>query len=198
MFNYKLVGDIQRKAMSSPSQEDITSRSIEGLITEYQSELLHLAMSYLNDYQLAQDCIQEVFMTAFHKVDLGKESIAVRKWLKICTINRCKSMLRASSWRRLLFLEHAQLTSVSPIARDDYSMLDESGVLAEVMKLSIKYREVIILHYYQDMTLHEISSVLKISNEATKTRLRRAKEQLKVIIKGDDLDEQPNGRTIKT
>lgn len=57
------------------------------------------------------------------------------------------------------------------------------------MKLSIKYREVIVLRYYQEMTLQEISSVLKISSEAAKTRLRRAKEQLKVMIKGDGIDE---------
>jgi RNA polymerase sigma-70 factor (ECF subfamily) len=177
MFQYKLVDHTQSKAISSQRQEDITSSFIEGLITEYQSELLHLAMSYLNDYQLAQDCIQEIFMTAFHKADPGKESFAVRKWLKICTVNRCKSMLRASFWRRFVFLDYAQITSVSSATRDDYSRLDETGVLAKVMKLSIKYREVIILHYYQDMTLQEVSSVLKISNEAAKTRLRRAKEQ---------------------
>jgi RNA polymerase sigma-70 factor (ECF subfamily) len=189
MFKYKLADDLIRKSITTSSrQKDVTSSFIEGLISDYQSELLHLAMSYLNDYQLAQDCIQEIFMTAVHKVDPDKERNAIRKWLKICTINRCKSMLRTSFWRRFVFLEHGQFNEVSA-SRDNYSSLDETGVLEKVMELSVKYREVIVLYYYQDMTLQEISSVLKISNEAAKTRLRRAKEQLKVIIKGVEIDE---------
>lgn len=141
-------------------------------------------MSYLNDYQLAQDCIQEIFMTALHKVDPEKDRTAVRKWLKVCTINRCKSILRTSIWRKLVFLEYPQNASV---VKDHYSGLDETGVLEEVMKLPIKYREVIILHYYQEMTLHEISAVLKIGIEAVKSRLRRAKEKLKLLLKGAEL-----------
>ncbi|MCR8629812.1 sigma-70 family RNA polymerase sigma factor [Paenibacillus radicis (ex Xue et al. 2023)] len=189
MFNYKWIGSSKGTAIASSLQEAAASSYIEGLITDYQSELLHLAMSYLNDYQLAQDCIQEVFITAYHKVDANKERASVRKWLKVCTINRCKSMLRSTFWRRLVFLEQDLLNAVSPARRDNYSSLDETGVLEEVMKLSIKYREVIILHYYQDMSLQEISSVLKIGAEATRTRLRRAKKQLKGMLKGDDINE---------
>ena len=187
MLNYKIIDDMKNKVKSTARQDNITLCFIEGLISDYQSELIHLAMSYLNDYQLAQDCIQEIFMTALHKVDPGKERVAIRKWLKICTINRCKSILRTSIWRRFVCLEHVQFTATASTIRDHYSGLDETGVLEEVMKLSVKYREVIVLHYYQDMPLHEISSVLKISNEAVKSRLRRAKDKLKVLLKGVEI-----------
>lgn len=105
MIKY-ILADESRIKPRTTRQEDVTSSFIEGLISDYQSELLHLAMSYLNDYQLAQDCIQEIFITAFHKVDPEKERTAIRKWLKMCTINRCKSMIRSSFWRRFIFLDN--------------------------------------------------------------------------------------------
>ncbi|WP_162162952.1 sigma-70 family RNA polymerase sigma factor [Gorillibacterium massiliense] len=161
----------------------------EHLIAKYQSELLHLAMSYLNDYQLAQDCVQEIFIKAYKKIDPDKDQAALRKWLKICTVNRCKSILRSAFWRRMVFWEHDRIKSVSAATRDEYPKLDDTGVLDKVMRLPIKYREVIVLHYYQDMTLQDISVVLKISHEAAKSRLRRAKEQLKVMLEGDNWNE---------
>lgn len=97
MFHSKLAVDAKMK--SEVREGDAL---IEHLISEYQSELLHLAMSYLNDYQLAQDCVQEIFMTAYNKVDPAKDQSAMRKWLKVCTVNRCKSMLRSAFWRTLL------------------------------------------------------------------------------------------------
>lgn len=190
MIDSKLALGMKRK--STYPSEEITCL-IENLISDYQSELLHLAMSYLNDYQLAQDCIQEIFITAYRKVDPGEDRTVIRKWLKVCTINRCKSMLRTSFWRRMAYWEHDRLASVAAARCDNYARLDETGVLEQVMKLSIKYREVIILYYYQDMPLHEISEVLHISQEAAKTRLRRAKGQLRELMKGDETDEQLDG-----
>ncbi|WP_225948144.1 sigma-70 family RNA polymerase sigma factor [Paenibacillus sp. OAS669] len=162
---------------------------IEQLILEYQSELLHLAMSYLNDYQLAQDCVQEIFMIAYNKINPENDQATLRKWLKVCTINRCKSVLRSAFWKRIVFWEHDRINTVSEATRDGYSTLDDTGILDKVMRLSVKYREMIVLHYYQNMTLQEISAVLKISHEAAKSRLRRAKEQLKVMLEGEDRNE---------
>ncbi|MBD2862499.1 sigma-70 family RNA polymerase sigma factor [Paenibacillus oceani] len=181
MFHSKLAIDAKMK-----SAERGGDALIEHLISEYQSELLHLAMSYLNDYQLAQDCVQEIFVTAYHKVDPDKDQSALRKWLKVCTVNRCKSMLRSAFWRRIVLWEHDRMKSVLAATKDEYSKLDDTGVLDKVMRLPVKYREMIVLHYYQDMTLQDISAVLKISHEAVKSRLRRAKEQLKVMLEGED------------
>jgi RNA polymerase sigma-70 factor, ECF subfamily len=144
MFHSKMAVDAKLNPPEPRAAGDVW---IKRLIDEYQSELLHLAMSYLHDYQLAQDCVQEIFMTAYRKADPNKDQATVRKWLKICTINRCKSMLRSAFWRKIVFWEHDRMKSVSAASLDEYSRLDDTGVLGQVMRLPMKYREIIVLHY---------------------------------------------------
>lgn len=53
----------------------------------------------------------------------------------------------------------------------------------KVLSLSIKYREVIILFYYEDLSIQEIEQLTGIKTETIKTRLRRAKLQLRELYK---------------
>ena len=50
----------------------------------------------------------------------------------------------------------------------------------EILSLPLKYREVIVFHYYKEYSIKEIASILGISPSTVKTRLLQAKEKLKV------------------
>ena len=56
---------------------------------------------------------------------------------------------------------------------------DQSNLTYKVLELPIKYREVILLFYYQEFTSKEISELLNCSENTVKTRLRRAKDLLR-------------------
>ena len=57
---------------------------------------------------------------------------------------------------------------------------------AALAKLSEEMREVIVLHYFQDMKLREIAAVLKISLPLVKYRLSRAKKQLEALLREEE------------
>ena len=55
----------------------------------------------------------------------------------------------------------------------------------EVLRLPLKYRTIIQLFYYENLTIDEISDIMKINSNTVKTRLRRAREKLKIRLEGD-------------
>lgn len=153
--------------------------SLADLVERNQSWLIHLAASYLGSLHSAEDCVQDVFLTAVTKLDPTLPEPVIRNWLATCTVNRARSMLRAARIRRLALLDWSSGQGESSGRPDDYPSLDETGVLAKVMALPVKYREVIVLRYYHDLDIQAIASILRVSENTVKTRLRRAKERLR-------------------
>jgi RNA polymerase sigma-70 factor (ECF subfamily) len=67
---------------------------------------------------------------------------------------------------------------------ENFSKSDTSQLLSEeVSKLPRKYFEVIMLFYYQELSIKEIAYALKVPQATVKTRLKRAKERLKSRLK---------------
>lgn len=93
-------------------------------------------------------------------------------------INVCKTYLRSSWYKRRVFLtEQTEELSYEEKIKDD-------TVLKEITNLSPKYREVILLYYYEQMKVKEIAKILHITESAVTVRLTRAREQLKISLKG--------------
>ncbi|MEK5101391.1 sigma-70 family RNA polymerase sigma factor [Cytobacillus sp. FSL M8-0252] len=58
---------------------------------------------------------------------------------------------------------------------------------ASVLSLPIKYREVIILYYYDGLSIVEISHILNVNENTLKTRLKRARGKLRVLMEGREV-----------
>ena len=67
-----------------------------------------------------------------------------------------------------------------------YHETNDNSILLAVNSLKLKYRTVIHLYYYEDLSVNEISGMLNISPSAVKQRLKRAREQLKDYMTGDE------------
>ncbi|WP_339149811.1 MULTISPECIES: sigma-70 family RNA polymerase sigma factor [unclassified Sutcliffiella] len=67
----------------------------------------------------------------------------------------------------------------STIGRIIYQQLNSDEIIQQIASLSGKYKEVLILYYYQEMNMKEISDVLHISINTVKSRLLRGKDALK-------------------
>ena len=62
------------------------------------------------------------------------------------------------------------------------------ALLQEVLALKPKYREVILLYYYQDLKISEIAQALQAPESTISVRLKRAREQLKKRLEGWEFD----------
>ena len=95
------------------------------------------------------------------------------------TINACKDLLKSAFRRRTVPLE---------AALDQAAVQDREHreVLEAVLSLPSKYREVVYLHYYEGYTAAEIGAILRKRENTVYTLLRRAREQLRQKLEGED------------
>ncbi len=144
---------------------------IEDPFRRYRDDVYRLALSYTKSIQEAEDVCQTVFLKLLQQesVTPGKE----KAWLMQVTANQCRNLLRSSWWRNTAPLEEAS-DSVQPKNLEIYQA---------VMALPPKYRVVIYLRYYEELTTAEMGKLLHISQTAVTTRLSRAREMLKQQLK---------------
>ena len=159
---------------------------LERLIREHQVSLKRLCFLYLHDEKLAEDAVQETFLKAYHSLADFRGEASEKTWLTRIAVNACKDMLR-SSWFR-----HVDRRVTPDMLPDQANTRDpqNSELVAAVMNLPRKMREVIILYYYQGMDAQEIADLLGISQPAVSGRLKRAREKLRRALEGWDLDEE--------
>lgn len=155
---------------------------LSALIDEYGSSVLNTAYLYLRDKQLAEDVFQEVFLKAYLKMDTFEFRSSVKTWLIRITINQCKDTIK-SAYRKKVNIGLDGIDSACESAEQTAEEHIESERLyGAVMSLQPKYREIILLRYYNELSLEEISSVLNLSNGAVRTRLSRTTSMLKRIF----------------
>lgn len=157
---------------------------IEELMIEHGNELTFLAYSYVKNAEEAKDIVQNVFVAAFQHLAAFRGDSSLKTWLYRITINKCKDHLKSSLFKRVILLGTSPETNKkeSPID-ENYLEQEASKVIKKaVFTLRLKYREVILMRYYQDLTIKEISAILNLREATVNTRLRRAKKQLAPLL----------------
>ena len=140
---------------------------------------------YLHDLSLAEDATQETFFKAYKGLDRFRGECSEKTWLVRIAINTCKD-IRKSMWFRLvdrhMTLDHFPAASIIP-------SVESISLTIEIANLPRKYREIILLYYYQGMNLHEIAQILGISSPAASKRLKQARHKLHLALEGGPQDE---------
>ena len=152
------------------------------LMRRYEKEVLKVCTVYLRDLTLAEDATQETFFKAYKAMDRFQGGSSEKTWLMRIAINTCKDIRRGAWFRhtdRSFSLDKLPEPAVPPQA-------DSVLITLEVMRLPAKEREVVLLRYYQNMTLAEVAQVLGISTTAVAKRLKKAHEHLDPVLKGGE------------
>lgn len=157
-----------------------SSFNFDTVFDKYKDSIVRLCFLYLGDYQLAQDATQETFIKVYKKRFSFRHKSDVNTWITRIAINTCKNMLRKKSfYENTTDDEEINITS-----NDHLAKLDTKCVISqEISRLPIELREVTILKYYREMTVKEISTVLKIPQTTINYRLLQAKRRLKDTLK---------------
>lgn len=140
---------------------------------EYSNLLYRVGYGILKDFQLAQDVVQDTYLAYLDK-SAFKDDVHERAWLIRVTINKSRNLLKRS--KRNVPLESLAERGVS---------VEDEGVIKEVLSLPEKYRLPIQLHYLEGYSVEEISSMLHIGVSATKMRLSRGRDMLKIKLEED-------------
>lgn len=141
---------------------------------QHQDMVYRIALSHLGDFQDAEDAVQEVFLKLYRQ-DVAPTGDSLRYWLIRVTVNHCRDILR-SPWRR----RRVSMTELA--AEQTESVFDreeQRELFHAVMALPEKYRTVLYLFYYEELSIRETAELLKLSRSAVTTRLARARAKLK-------------------
>ncbi len=155
----------------------IDEREMLRLMTAHGSRLVGMCTLLLRDADLAQDVVQETFIRAWRKGDLHRET--ERAWLTRVAVNLCRDEYR-SRWRR--HVDRRITPEDLPIPAD--APQDDGDLLDRVHRLPAREREVIVMHYWNDMSPEEIAKLLNINRATVFRRLSRGRKRLKIELEG--------------
>ena len=146
---------------------------------KYADMVYRVAMNQMKNKEDADDIFQEVFLKWMKYRDRFENEEHEKSWLIRVTINQCKNVL-TSSWRKRneALSEEIQNTMAY---EDTYA--EESELLKVIEKLPEKYRIVIHLFYYEELSVAEICKVTGDKDSTVKTQLTRGRRKLKHLLK---------------
>lgn len=157
------------------------------LIEKYQQQVHAHALRKVGDFQTAEDITQETFLQVHQKLATLNDPAKFSGWLYAIVNHLCiawfrKNQLQTGSlqeihiseiekdaYSRYIAMEHAKTTAAA----------QQDLVKRLLTKLKKSDREVITLHYFEDMTSSEIGKHLGVSENTIKSRLHRARQRLK-------------------
>lgn len=159
-----------------------TDDDINNIVEKYADMVYRLALSQSKRVADAEDIFQEVFMRYIAR-DKPFHSEEHRKaWLIRVTIN-CSRKLFSSAWFRRTVPLGAQ------VELPYFDTEEKSDVFDAVMSLPRRYRTVIHLFYYEDLSIAQIGEMLMMKESTIKSQLSRARRMLAEKLKGDFDDE---------
>lgn len=147
------------------------------LMETYGDRVKRLCCVYLRELGTAEDAAQDTFIKAYEHIDeLMDGSVRAEKaWLMRIAVNTCKDVLRSSWLRRI---DRRRPIEELPLCAS--SGHEESlAIMQAISSLPPRLREIVLLHYYEDMSLKLCAQALGISAATATRRLQQAQERLR-------------------
>ena len=141
------------------------------LLEKHGDRVFRTAFMYLKNYQDAEDVLQMTFEKYLIAKPLFKNDEHEKAWLIRVTINLCKDKLRFYKQH-----PHINIETIKTTYPEDSI---DNQILAILLELPSKYKEVLLLYYVEGYKCFEISKILKITESTVKKRLERGRKLLK-------------------
>lgn len=148
-------------------------QKISDAFEKYSDMVYRLAFARVKNTYDADDILQEVFIRLMRSKNTDISDEHTKALLIRITINCSKNFL-GNAWERKTSALNETISCEIP----------QNDTLEAVLKLPLKYRTVIHLHYYCGYSVDEIASVISVKPSAVKSRLFRARKKLKNELKG--------------
>lgn len=151
--------------------------AFDELVSNYQLRLFRFAFRLLKDRAEAEDAVQETFLRVYRALDTYRPDGFFSSWIYRITLNECRRRLRGR--RPTLPLEYSMVSDTHPDPQAAVMTNERHRQLRFALEtLPEHYRIVMVLFYFEDMSVDEISRTLGISISAVKVRLHRGRDRL--------------------
>ncbi|MDD3751196.1 MAG: sigma-70 family RNA polymerase sigma factor [Tissierellia bacterium] len=152
------------------------------LIEEYGNKLLRTCYLILNDREEAEDVVQETFIKVFNKIDTFKEKSGLYTWIYAIALNLSRDRMRTK--QDMLELKDEWI-GIDDVESHVEINIDREQLRKEIFEMNSLYREVLVLFYYEELSIREISNLLNEKEGTIKSKLSRGRNMLKEsLLKG--------------
>lgn len=158
----------------------VQNESIETVIQRYKGTVYSVALSYTNNRADADDIFQEVFLIYFKVKPQFNDEEHRKAWLIRTTINCSLRVVESTYRKRTVPMDEMEEGSFQ------FESKEENAVYLALRELPEKYRIVLQLFYFEDMSVESISNALNIKAGTVKVQLMRGREMMKNKLKEED------------
>jgi len=156
------------------------------LVVRYESKMMRYAGRFLFNYHDSEDVVQNVFIKAFTNINSFDTTKRFSPWIYRIAHNEFISTIRKNKLEAVPFFDPDTLFPhpVAEESTDDLVLLNEQKEFIEqnLNKIELKYREPLILYFFEGFDYKTISDILHIPVSTVGVRLSRGKDQLKKIF----------------
>lgn len=163
--------------------DDEKERYLNDAMDNYGDYLKRLIFTYVKDIQKTEDIVQEVFINFYNSLERFEGRSSIKTFLYRIAVNECHNYLRSWHYRKLEVTEKIKIWKSQISVESEYLLKEHNQTIAGfVQSLPLKYREVLWLYYYMELSVTEIADVLNCSANTVKTRLARGRKSIKLTI----------------
>ena len=154
--------------------------TMERLMDAHGTALFRLCYVMLKDYALAEDAVQETFVKAYKGLPQFSNAnpYSEKSWLNKIAVNTCKDV-RRSAWLRFT----DRKVAVEDVLRQTAAVTNDTpDLMNDILALPIKYRQIVLLYYYENLRYEDIAQAVGISISTVHGRLKKAAQKLRVSL----------------
>lgn len=164
-------------------EKEINMQELTEFFKINEEKIYKFAYGYVKNQDIALDLVHESIVKAIQKKNSIREKKYFKTWFYRILINECLGYLKKRN--KILFFEEIK-------DKDNIGTLEENSdnnidLYDAIDKLPEKLKTIIMLRFFEDMTLDEISQIMKTNLSTVKSRLYKALEILKIDMKGEKL-----------
>jgi len=165
--------------------------AFESLVRRYQHQVANLIYVTMGNRDDVDDIAQEVFIRVYRSLARFKFDASFFSWIYRITMNLCIDEIRKRKIRKLLSLDFLTEDALEKNRKSKDQIMPSDSMLTEekrqviqtaLQRLKPEHREILILREYKDLGYSEIAETLDISVEAVKSRIFRARSELKILL----------------
>jgi RNA polymerase sigma-70 factor (ECF subfamily) len=147
-------------------------------VNRYRDAACGVAYHYLGGFDDAQDAVQEAFVHAYLRLNQLSDPGKFAPWLRRITANACADLLRQRG-DRLVSLDEEEARAMSDSEQDPERLAARRVVRQALERLPEKTRLAVTLFYIDGYSQEEVAGFLEVPVNTVRSRLRRAKQQLR-------------------
>ena len=148
----------------------------ENYINENIDAAYRFAFTYAKNKEDAEDILNESVVKALRSINSLRDPEKIKPWFYRIIANIALTHIK--SRQKIVYLEYEDMENLDSVT-DDYSNLNFNELIE---KLDPKYKSIIVLRFFENMTIQEVASVLDLNENTVKTRLYKALKMLRVEI----------------